>query len=104
MTNFVLNPTVPAQSRRTDPESSRLAASAITFNGKLTGDRAEVYRAICQHPRMTAGELAVILGSDWSNVRVSRRTSDLEHLGLVVKGPIRRCEAKKRQMVTWLKK
>lgn len=102
MTQLTLFDAPPvARARRSDPESSHIAAANVATSGQLAGDRASVFCAIGKQPGSTAGELAQYLGHGWNNVRVSRRTADLERIGMIHKGKQRPCKVKGSIMCTW---
>lgn len=92
---------IPAKSRRTDPATSREAAERVTRSGASAGDRAAILAVIKRKPGLTAGEIAAELGDGWTNVRVSRRTAELEDAGLISPGAARVCSSRGTRMTTW---
>lgn len=95
-----LSPVPTPASRRSDPESSRVAAEAV--KGRAASDREAILEVLRNHSGgLTAGEIAGLLGEGWDNVRVSRRTSELRDSGDVANGSIRDCHFKGSKMVTW---
>lgn len=90
-----------ARARRTDPATSHEAAAAITASGKVESDRAAILEVVRATPGLTAGEIAKRCGWGEDNVRVSRRTPELEESGLIHKGAKRCCGVKGTSMLTW---
>ena len=86
--------------RNTDPESSHIAAHEITYSGSRTTQQIEAFNLVAAYPGHTSRELAYI--SELDRYQMARRLSDLEHAGLVTKGPARRDETNLRMAVTWL--
>lgn len=92
--------------RKSDPETSRIAA---TRNEKGIGSQAKVVLdAIQRWPGSTACELAMNLskigvGTDYSAMRfrVSRRTADLAKEALVRRGKPRVCTVAGSPQTTW---
>ena len=86
--------------RNTDPESSHIAAHEITYSWSRTTQQIEAFQLVAAYPGHTSRELAFFGESD--RYQMARRLSDLEHAGLVTKGPIRKDETNLRMAVTWL--
>lgn len=91
------------RSRRTDPDTSHIAAER--HSEALKGQAAQILRLIERWPGSTACELAKLWRSPMDfgsrRVAVSRRTADLEHAGRVRKGAARVCSVKGSKQVTW---
>lgn len=100
-----------ARARRTDPETSHIAAETYESKGNAASDRESILRVIRTVTKrdasgntlhgLTAGEIADYLGDGWDNVRVSRRTSELNRSGDIIRGPGRECTIKHTSMSTW---
>ena len=86
--------------RSSDPESSHLAAEAITDSGKRHTQAMLVYLAVLATPNHTSAELAK--NNDWCRYMVAKRTSDLCNAAKIKKSGMRKCEVSKRQAVTWV--
>ena len=75
--------------RRSDPESSHVAATRLEASGQLGKARSEALVLVRRHPYRTARELAAIaypddeLGADRCFRRIGRRLSELRTAGLV---------------------
>jgi hypothetical protein len=100
----------PARARHSDPVTSKVAATNVESSGSADSDRAAILKVIRTvnrgpdgFPRhgWTAGEIAARLGDGWDNVKVSRRTVELQRAGDVVRGLPRMCTAKGSLMLTW---
>lgn len=102
---FSLSPRQPPRdaavslSRRSDPATSRLAASETVESGRLGVQKAAVLAALREHTGSTSAELAQRSGLD--RYLVARRLPDLRRDGLVVAGQARHCMASGRLAVTW---
>ncbi len=95
---------LPPAARTTDPITSHQAANEVRRNGQAKSDADEIYRVLSVHYGMTAGEIAAKLGGNeknWTNVRVTRRTCEMEEEGRIRRGPARECRAKWRRMISW---
>ena len=97
--SFNLDGDPHALSGRTDPDSSRKAATEMRDTGQLTKQRREVYDALVKHGPGTAREIAAAAGLD--RYAVSRRCPELKTLGLAHQGPVRACCAGGRPSVEW---
>lgn len=86
------------RSRRSDPETSHLAAERIKSSGKLGCQQAAVLAAVREWPGMTAVELAHLAKMD--RYAVSRRTAELAGVK-IRRGPARACTVNGSQMATW---
>lgn len=67
----------PPRARRTDPDSSHRAATAITPH--LSSQRQQVWEALRKHPSRTTKSLAEVSGLD--RHMVGRRMKELESRG-----------------------
>lgn len=101
--------TKPA-ARRTDPPTSHVAARSYESSGNADSDRAAIKQVIYRDNigpdgfplhGWTGGEIARALGDGWDNVRVIRRTSELERSCDIRRGPARKCTAKGSEMLTF---
>ena len=86
-------------SRRSDPETSSMAAESITQRGKRAAHVALIVAAICADPGKTSAELGEIVHLD--RVEAARRTSDAMADGLIEQGPKRPCTVCHSSCVTW---
>lgn len=89
------------RSRRTDPETSKSAAE--DHRPRANTHAAEVLQAIERYAGddgCTAAEVGVVL-TDLGHIEAQRRLSDLTRIGLVSKGPPRRCGVKGSRMTTY---
>lgn len=94
----MLNIETPAAKGR-DPETSHLAAEAITKSGARQAQIVRVVDMVHKSNGMTSRELASEHGED--RYMVARRLSEAETAQEVEKGPARICAIGKRQAVTW---
>lgn len=92
-----------ALARNSDPLSSHLAAEEVTASGRRDSQKREILDWLRHHHHLrgavTSMELAHSAGID--RYVVARRLSDLEHDGLVVRGPMRVCATSGRMAITW---
>ena len=86
--------------RNTDPITSHISAHEITYSGSRTTQQIEAFQLVAAYPGHTSRELAFF--GELDRYQMARRLSDLEHAGLVTKGPIRKDETNLRMAVTWL--
>ena len=86
-------------SRATDPISSHLAAAEITDSGVRGAHMRMILDAISHHDGETVHEMSTRLPLDPH--QINRRLSDLAHLGLIRKGPVRQCRVSGRVLLTW---
>ena len=84
--------------RRDDPATSKAAAVAIAR--VLGAAQQNALEAVQRHTGKTANEIA-----DADGVRdirtINRRLGELEHMGLVTRGPARACKLTGRVAATW---
>jgi hypothetical protein len=93
---------VSALARRTDPESSHLAAAALETSGARAIQKHQSLQAVKQWPGRTSHELAVAIGGGpETRYMLARRLADLEHDGLVTKGGARECQITGHKACTW---
>ena len=88
-----------AKSRRTDPITSRQAASEAESSGRAASQRAICLARVNSHPGQTAAEIALAAGLE--RHVPSRRLPELRDQGLIVNGESRICEATGRRSMTW---
>ena len=89
-----------AKSRRTDPVTSRMAASEAESSGRAASQRTICLARVNSHPGRTAAEIAVAAGLE--RHAPSRRLPELRDQGLIVNGESRICTATGRASMTWL--
>lgn len=85
--------------RRTDPESSHLAAEHITASGMRFSQQKQVADAVGRHRGHTSQELAELTGLD--RYMLARRLPECETAGRVRKGPMRTCSVTGRKAHVW---
>ena len=84
---FGLDGSVPA-SRRTDPETSKIAERKLRESGKLSLQRRQALEAVRRFPGKTAPELAKATGLD--RYMLSRRLAEIRTLGDVFNPQVKR--------------
>ena len=94
----------PAPARATDPETSHKAALHVTRNGQRASERDLTERELRWFVNTykyfpTSSELAG--GNQRLRYMYGRRLPELEHRGIVKKGPERRDRNTGRESVTW---
>lgn len=89
----------PPIARRSDPETSHLAAGEVTASGRREGQLLGVLALVRKYPLSTSLELAQ--KSTFDRYVTARRLPELEHSGLVVKRAARLCTVGNRLAVTW---
>jgi hypothetical protein len=90
----------PPIARKTDPDSSHLAAEEVTVSGRRDAQKEIVLVAVKKYIGATSAELAAHYGFD--RYMVARRLPDLEKDGDVAKGQeLRVCQISGRKAVTW---
>lgn len=98
VTERLLFETYP-KSRKTDPETSALAAGGMMDSGGWHRQKSAVLALLTRNPGHTSAELARIGGMD--RHAVARRLPDLLDDGLAVQGEKKLCEVTRRMGVTW---
>ena len=88
-----------AKSRRTDPITSRQAASEAESSGRAASQRAICLARVNSHPSQTAAEIAIACGLE--RHVPSRRLPELRDQGMIVNGKSRICEVTGRLSMTW---
>lgn len=91
--------------RRTDPESSHLAAEHITKSGARSDQQNKAVEAVKQFPGHTSHELATLTCGkrnviDW-RYALARRLPECQTAGRVRKGPMRACSVTGRKAHVW---
>ena len=86
------------RSRRSDPETSHIAADRIKASGVLGKQQAAVLEAVRRYPGSTAVEISTLAGID--RYAVSRRLPELSPVH-VRRGPPRVCAVNGRPQGTW---
>ncbi len=89
----------PALARRTDPETSKIAARRIESKGKADAHRRKILAAVKTWPGKTSAELAPLAGMD--RHAAARRLPELEASSYVRKGKPRVCGQNGTAAVTW---
>lgn len=85
--------------RRSDPESSHLAAEEITRSGRRGQQQAQAIAAVRAFPGCTSFELA--MRTDIDRYILARRLPECVTAGAVRKGEQRTCSVTGRQALTW---
>jgi hypothetical protein len=86
--------------RRTDIQSSHLAAQEIIASGLREQHQAIVLQLVIDHPGSTSRELAARTNA-LDHHQISRRLSEVEREGQIHKGDIRYCRIAERKCVEW---
>ncbi len=89
----------PPRARRSDPESSHIAAREHHRSGATAHQQRQTIAAVRQWPGSTSRELAQHAQMD--RYALARRLPECERDGAVVKGPMRECAISGRPCVTW---
>ena len=84
--------------RSTDPETSHIAAEAVTTSGVRAHQQRQVLAALREWPGCTSAELAQRASMD--RYAVARRLPELVPT-FAVQGTARRCQVSGRPAVTW---
>src|SRR5574341_2524898 len=88
-----------------DPESSRVAAEAVTVSGRRARHAQIVLALVRRYPLQTAIELWTLASADQFHLKESqeirRRLVDLEAAGLVRKAGQRHCSVRGTLQGTW---
>ena len=87
--------------RRSDPATSHQAAEQKVSSGSASSDRERILAVLREAgDELTGGEIAEAINRElragekpWTNVRVVRRTGELERQGLIVKTGERVCRS-----------
>lgn len=97
---FTTDPDLSHLSRRTDPGTSHAAAQAKVTSGGASSDREKILAVLKRGGEWTGGEIAEAINRDlrgddkeWTNVRVIRRTGEMERSGLIARCAERACKA-----------
>ena len=85
--------------RRTDPESSHLAAEHVTRSGARAHQQAQAVAAVRAYPGCTSFELAT--RTDLDRYMLARRLPDAETAGAIRRGEQRVCQVSNRRALTW---
>lgn len=93
-------PDLPPIARATDPETSHVAASEHTNNGRRAAHAERILAVVRAHPGWTYREIARLV-PELEAVEVQRRLADLADLGRVVRGEARACKVSGRPAQTW---
>lgn len=86
--------------RRTDPETSKIAAENIVASGQADTQRNRVLDILKQYPEKTARELSEL--SDMDYFAIQRRIGELEKLGLAARVRMRKDSITNRMMTEWI--
>ena len=93
---FIATPAV----RRSDPNSSHLAAVHITRTGKRSAQQEQAAAAVRQFPGHTSFELAMLTNLD--RYMLARRLPECETAGSVRRSAMRHCTVTGRVAMEWL--
>lgn len=85
--------------RRTDPDTSKLAAIAITESGDRAAQQKHILALVESSPGLTSAELAHKFHLD--RYIPARRLPELRKAGLVVNGEKRICRRTRSKAMTW---
>jgi hypothetical protein len=85
--------------RASDPETSHLAADAVTRSGKRGAQQAVCLEAVRKNPGSTSAELSKVIGVD--RFMPARRLPEIEHAGLIRRGAIAECMVTGSMCLTW---
>jgi len=88
-----------ARARRTDPQTSHVAAKNVERSGGAKDQRSKCLEIVKGNPNLTAAEIAVKAGME--RHVPSRRLPELREMGLVVNGKARKCRAVGSVSMTW---
>lgn len=87
-------------SRKTDPESSRLAADEVAVSGAADNQREACLKVVLKKPGLTSAEIAKNLGFD--RHQAARRLPELrDQVSLIINGEPRKCAVTNRKSITW---
>lgn len=89
---------IPA--RRSDPETSKEAATALILSGSRQRHWYKTLRGVRDHPNCTFQEISERAGLD--EHIVSRRLSEIERHGWIQRLKPRRCAVSGRRAATWI--
>lgn len=85
--------------RATDPDTSSLAAEAVTRSGQRGENQQVVGATVAKHPGCTSRELAGHCVLD--RYEIARRLPECETGGSVHRGSARKCSVSSRKAMTW---
>ena len=85
------------RARKTDPESSHIAAKV--YDDIFNIQQEQVFEALSKHPDVTSHELAKSENLD--RYIVARRLPELRSQGRVTNGSIRKCNVTGNKAMTW---
>jgi DNA-binding MarR family transcriptional regulator len=91
----------PALARSSDPHTSHSAAAEVTASGAAARQRQRVLAVLAAHPGLCSDEIAEVAGME--RHQPARRTSELERMGLIRRGPARVSRVGRRAGVTWFR-
>lgn len=87
-------------SRSSDPASSHVAAASKVSSGSASSDRERILEVLRRGGDWTGGEIAAAINrtlpprtEPWTNVRVIRRTCEMQASGLILKTGERVCRS-----------
>ena len=91
-----------ARARRSDPETSKEAARAVTRSGVAAAQQQAVYEITVKFPSRTSAEIGALMGEDMRNRYVAaRRLPELRDAGRVFNDTSRKCTQTGRKAMTW---
>lgn len=85
--------------RNTDPQTSHLAADAITASGERHAQLVQAIHVVEKYPGLTSYELSVRTGLD--RYMLARRLPEAVTAGRVVKGGARECTVTRHKATIW---
>lgn len=91
---------VVARARKSDPETSKIAAEQITKSGKIAEHHQIIAALVRQYPGLTTGELSEKT-TELTHEQIWRRMSELEELNTVIHGDKRLCKVRKTMCRPW---
>lgn len=89
----------PALARRTDPETSKIAARQVEASGRAGSHRHKIFTFIQHNNDRTAGEIADGIGMIMH--KVAKRITELNTANLITPGTPRICRVEGTFMRTW---
>lgn len=94
---------VVARARKSDPETSKLAAEQIESSKKAEAHRNIIVSLVRQYPGSTTGELSVHT-PELTHPQIWRRMAELEEMNLVIHGDKRLCKVNRTLCRPWYPK
>lgn len=92
-------PVATPAARKTDPETSHLAAEEITASGRRAHQQDQAVWAVAKHHGCASAELAAETG--FCRFMLARRLPEAAIAGRVYRGGARKCRVTGRMAMTW---